>query len=125
MDARQRIADALLKASAQQKFGYRPFDPAVNEARDIGLGGPSTEYLATELDPTGAVMNYPTIWWNAGGDPVLMDPFQAYDQALSYEETSGLRFPRFKTIPQAEIAAENRSAMGGGQKGRLASLFGK
>ena len=106
---------AILAAVAQKRHGMVPFDPRQHKARDIGLGGPSTEYLATEYDPTGKVMNYPQIWWDKAGNPRLLDPDAAYDMAQRYEQTTGESFPRFPSISAAEFAAENRSALGGGE----------
>lgn len=115
---------ALLDAINFTRFGYRPYDPSVNKPRDIGLGGPSTEYLATENDPYGAAMNYPQIWWDMYGNPRLLDPQQSYNQAISYELASGERFPRYSSTGQAEFAAQNRSALGGAENFKLGSILG-
>ena len=120
----EALIASILAGVAQDRFGLSPYDPAVNTPRDIGLGGPSTEYLATEYDPQGQVMNYPTIWWDKQGNPTLLDPDAAYNQALAYEQNALKYFPRFPNIGAAEFAAENRSAMGGGDVGSLATTFG-
>lgn len=105
-------------------FGLRPFQPGRDTPRDVGYGGPSTEYLATDVDPYGAAINYPTIWWDMYGNPVTLEQAQAFDQALGYEQLSGKTFPRYMTVPQAVNAAEHRSANGGAEKNPLASLLG-
>jgi hypothetical protein len=118
------LVAAILAGVAQDRFGLAPYDPRKNVPRDIGLGGPSTEFLATEYDPSGQVMNYPSIWWDKQGNPHLLEPDAAYQQALDYEQTALKSFPRFPNIGAAEFAAENRSAMGGGDVGPLATRFG-
>lgn len=117
------LGDYLLAASAQDKFGYVPFDSTKHKPRDVGLGGPSTEYLATEYAPSGAAMNYPTIWWGPNGEPVLMDPSKAYEMSMAYEGLTGRTFPRFPDISSAETAAMHRSAQGGADVGLLAKLL--
>jgi len=115
----------IVSAAAQERFGLQPFDAKRNKPQDIGLGGPSTEYLATEYDQEGKVMNYPQIWWDKQGDPLLLDPDAAYNMALSYERLTPNAFPRFPSIGAAETMAQNRSAMGGGEIGPLARMFGQ
>ncbi len=114
----------LLNAMQQVRYGLRPYDPAVNQAQDVGLGGPSTEYLATGEDPYGQAFNYPTIWWDMSGNPVLLNGDQAYNQAVDYEVNSGVRFPRYDSIGQAETFAQHRSIMGGGDVKKLGSILG-
>jgi len=121
-DAKNRIVSALM-----------PFDPAVNKPKDVGLGGPSTEYLATDLHPQGGTFNYPSIWWDASGNPVLLEGDAAYDQALQYEQTTGQRFPFYpqdtlenlKTgNSHAVDAAKMRSKNGGASYSTLAKMVG-
>ena len=38
-----------LPENKQLKTKLKPFDKDIHKAKDIGLGGPSTEYLITEL----------------------------------------------------------------------------
>ena len=104
MDDREALARLLLE----------PFDPAKHSPQDVGLGGLSTEYLATDLDPEGAAFNFPTIFFGEDGKAVYFeDPRAAMAQALAYEERIGQRFPRFSDIDSAVEAARNRSQMGG------------
>lgn len=114
------IAEALLGYSAQQKLGYRPYDGAIHSPSDMGLGGLSTEYLASEYHPFGEVMNYPQIWYDGRGEASLLSPDQAYEQAIAYEAITGKQFPRFDNMGGAEMSAMSRSAMGGGDVGPLA-----
>lgn len=114
------LGDLMLSASSQRRFGLAPFDPAVNQPRDLGFGGPSTEFTATAESPDGQIMNYPTIWWDKAGNPHLLQGDDAWDMAASYEANTGLHFPRYPTYGAADFAAENRSAMGGGLQGSIA-----
>lgn len=114
---------AIINAMNLVRYGPRPFDPAVNTPQDVGLGGLSTEYLATSEDPYGQPFNYPQIWYDMYGQPHLMSEQDAYNQAVNYELASGERFPRYDTVGQASVAAENRSMMGGAAKGKLGSIL--
>lgn len=124
MDDRQRIIDAIVSGRANEQFGLQPYAPGYNFPQDVGLGGISTEYVATDYDPQGQVMNYPQIWYDQQGMANLLPQDQAMQQALAYENGSGLRFPRFDSIGNADTFAQNRSAMGGAENTPLASLFG-
>lgn len=124
MAARDDIA-RILAAVGQEKFGLEPFNPDKNWPQDFGLGGPSSEYVATDTDANGQIINYPQIWWDQQGNGYLLPPQQAMDQAAAYEQNTGNMFPRFPNLTAADFAAQNRSLMGGGQSGvPLASIFG-
>ena len=111
--------------------GLEPFDPSKHTPQDLGLGGLSTEYLATDFDPEhitfldsgdpeGLTFNYPTIWFNDRGDAIhLDDPRQAMAQALKYEKETGKKFPRFLDLPTAVNVAKKRSNMGGASETTL------
>ena len=116
---------SVLASANQERFGLSPYEPGKNKAQDVGLGGPSTEFLATDYDKNGKVFNYPMIWWDKAGKPILLGPDEAYSQALAYENATPYAFPRFKNIPTAEFFAESRSSMGGGDVGRLGTKFGR
>jgi hypothetical protein len=118
--------------AAQTLMGeLEPFDPSKHTPQDIGLGGLSTEYLATDFDPEhitfsdlgdpeGLAFNYPTIWFNDNGVPIhLEDSRQAMAQALKYETKTGKKFPRFLDLPTAVNVAKQRSNMGGASKTTL------
>lgn len=124
MSEADRLAEMVRQYVAQKRFGLEPFDPAVNKPQDVGLGGPSTEYLATEEDQHGQPFNFPTIWWDKQGKPNLMKTGDARRQALAYEYATGKKFPRYDTFGQGDFAAMNRSALGGGETMPLATLFG-
>ena len=100
-----------------------PFDPKKHKPKDIGLGGPSTEYLITVDDPDGGVMVIPRIWWDSKGEPSLVKQKEAIKQAKKYEESSGKKFPRFapKAYEEADEFARSRSDGGGAMQGELAS----
>jgi len=121
MDAKQKLAEALLL----------PFNPKTNTAQDVGFGGPSTEYLSTDMHPKGGAFNYPTIWWDEAGNPISYadDPKAAMARALAYEEMVGRRFPYYNdTLADLEAgpsqsaaikAAIDRSASGGASRSPL------
>ena len=109
-----------------QKFGMlEPFDPSKHTEMDIGLGGPSTEYIATENAPDGGFWNIPTIWFDKGGKPLKLDNYNSAIMAREYEDKTGKMFPRFKTPGAGSFAAMNRSAMGGANQGSLATFSGR
>lgn len=130
--ARALMADKLSKPEAAPNdvvqaltsaaYGIKPFDPATDKPQNVGLGGPSTEYLAGAQDPWGNEFNYPTIWW-INGKPTLLSPEAAYEQALRYEAATGKLFPRYRNSGAATFAAENRSALGGAETGPLAQTW--
>ena len=101
-------------------LGPKPFNPETNTPRDVGLGGPSTEYIATSQDENGVPFNFPRIWWT-NGEPMLLPEEEARYRALQYEQATGERFPRFDTFGAGGFSAMNRSAMGGAQLGPLTS----
>lgn len=101
-----------------------PFDYTKHKAQDVGLGGPSTEYLITVDSPEGGVMVIPSIWWDAEGKPQhIKDQRQAVKLAQDYEASSKKQFPRFapKAYKEADSWAASRSKAGGATKGFLAT----
>ena len=100
-------------------LGLEPFDPSKHSAQDVGLGGMSTEYIATDYDSEGRPFNYPTIWFDQSGKAYYL-PDQAYSLAIDYENVTGKRFPRFEEVSHGAWSAMNRSAMGGATQGVLA-----
>ena len=127
----KRFGDIL----QQMSMGMEPFDHRKHKPQDVGLGGPSTEYLLSVdmgMAPDGFapadIANIPSIWWDKDGKPHLIDdPDMALQMALQYEETTGKRFPRYNDMlnepnpySQAEEAAQHRSAMGGATSNPLA-----
>lgn len=118
----ERAPNDVVQALTSSQYGMRPFDPAVDKPQDVGLGGPSTEYLTGATDPWGNEFNYPRIWW-VNGKPTLLSPEAAYEQALKYEASTGKLFPRYRNPEAASFAAENRSAQGGAETGLLAQTW--
>ena len=113
-----------------------PFDPKKHKPKDVGRGGPSSEVIITVDDPiTGEVMNIPSVYWDAKGEPTFFDTEtdnvqtnrsnqnKAIKLALEYEEFTGKKFPRFapKAYQEAGNAARNRSNAGGATQGELAT----
>lgn len=119
-----KIARLLMADRQVSQFGLHPFDPSRDTPQDVGLGGPSTEYTATSLDPNGVAFNYPQLWWDNYGNPFLLPEDQALNQSLMYEQTSGQQFPRYNTLENADFASQNRSLLGGAEQTPLASIFG-
>ena len=108
---------------------FIPFDPKKHKpVNAVSLGLPNakegmnaTEYLASETSPEGGVWNIPTVWFNKKtGEPVYFKNIdRAWNEAKAYEERTGKKFPRFKTIPLAVAAAEKRSKRGGATRKSL------
>ena len=108
---------------------FIPFDPKKHKPVDaVSLGLPgakpgqnATEFLASEKSPEGGVWNIPTIWFNeeTGKATYFKNIDRAWNEAKLYEERTGKKFPRFKTIPLAVAAAEGRSKRGGATKKEL------
>lgn len=124
MEDSSKVIAAILAGHMNDQFGLKPYQPGYNFPQDVGLGGVSTEYLATDVDPQGRVMNYPQVWYDRQGMANLLPPDQAMQQALAYEESSAQQFPRFNSVGSAETFAKNRSIMGGAETVPLASIFG-
>ena len=97
-----------------------PFDPKKHKPIDTVGGMKSTEYLASEESPEGTAWNIPTIWFNKKTKkPVLRTGDDAWNTALEYEEETGKKFPRYKSIPEAVDAAKKRSSKGGATEKKL------
>lgn len=94
-------------------LSLEPFDPSKHKAQDVGLGGNSTEFLSTEYDQNGSPFNFPRIWFDKDGNPQVLSPEEAYQQAMIYERMTGKSFPRFDSIESAVDKAIGRSALGG------------
>jgi len=107
----------------------RPFDYKKDTPKDVGLGGPSTEYLITLDSPDGGVWVIPSIWWDKKGKPTLLDPKvegnqkKAFDLAKQYEKDTGKKFPRYDkgAYGQADNFAIKRSHEGGASSSYLAA----
>lgn len=114
-----------------------PFDPEQHTPKDIGLGGPSTEYLITVDSPDGKVMVVPSIWWDEKGEPAFIgdlneDKIYVEDIikiAQDYEKETGLSFPRFgeagnpDNYKLADTWAMKRSKAGGASEVPLPYSF--
>ncbi|MDF2143197.1 hypothetical protein [Paenirhodobacter sp. CAU 1674] len=107
------------KTSPTKTPPFAPFDPMKNTARDNGDGSFSTEIVITTESPDGQIWNIPSLWWREDGTSIELPQEQAIALARRYEQTSGKRFPRFKTISEAEQAAVRRSDAGGGLHGAI------
>ena len=100
-----------------------PFDYMKHKPQDVGLGGPSTEYLITVDSPEGGVMVIPSIWWDSDGKPKLIEnQREAVLLAKDYEKTTNKQFPRFafKAYQEADKFARERSEAGGASTSFLA-----
>lgn len=115
-------SDRAIDQIAAALYGLKPYDPNMNTPTDVGLGGPSTEYLAGSQDPYGNELTYPQIWW-MGNEPYHLSPDDAYNQAMQYESATGKMFPRYVNAGASDFAAQNRSAMGGAEFSPLANLW--
>ncbi len=99
-----------------------PFNPDIHTPKDVGLGGPSTEFLITEEAPDGGFWNIPSIWWDSSGDPQILPAEEAQARALAFEELTGKLFPRFDSPEAGSESAKQRSQSGGASKSMLATL---
>ena len=93
-----------------------PFNPERHKPVDLGDGEYMTERTRTVTDSAGNWSVVPSVWFNDTGRPV--DLQAASDDQLSqlaerYEQTTGNRFPRFRSMADANQFAEVRSASGG------------
>jgi len=118
---------------------FVPFNPSIHEPKDIGLGGPSTEYLVTIDSPDGQVMVVPSIWWDKEGNPTFLGDLETGDIAVEdilknvqeYEQETKQSFPRFGTagVPDnyriADRFAASRSKAGGASKVPLINALDK
>lgn len=109
---------------------FQPFDPNIHKPKDIGLGGPSTEYLVTIDSPDGQVMVVPSIWWDEKGNPTFLgnietgeiDQDKIVDLVTQYEKNMNQMFPRFgqagvsDNYRIADRFATSRSKTGGASK---------
>lgn len=117
----QRTNYEYLRGNALARYApiLRPFDNTQMTPQDIGLGGPSTEYLATGQDFNGNALNYPLIWWNQRNEPVLLNDQNALALSYLWEGSRHVQSPRYPSIGVAEYYARNRSANGGAENGPL------
>ena len=112
-----------------EALSIEPFDPKKHKPIDTVGGMKATEYLASETSPEGTAWNIPTIWFDKDtkepvflGDKDTVD--RAWNAAYRYEEETGIKFPRYKDIKEAETAAGNRSNKGGATKQKLGMAKG-
>lgn len=101
-----------------------PFDPSRFQPRQNADGSVSTELTATEDAPDGGYWNIPTLWFDSAGKPHELSVQEASNRAKAYEQQTGRRFPRYKSVQEGEAAATARSAAGGAQGGRLDASIG-
>ena len=105
--------------------GLVPFDKDLHTPRDVGLGGLSSEYTMTVDAPDGQVAVIPSIWWDADGEPVVLDQRDAERRSFEYEQQTGKQFPRFPAggYELADEYAQARSSQGGASESPLASEY--
>lgn len=102
-----------------------------NESVRNSDGSHSTEITMTAQTPEGDWVIIPSLWMaprapgNGQGGPIrLTNEDGAWQTAQRYEETTGVRFPRYASLEEAETAAEDRSAGGGAAQGALSRMAG-
>jgi hypothetical protein len=105
--------------------GLVPFDKDIHTSRDVGLGGPSSEYTMTVDAPDGQVAVIPSIWWDTNGEPVVLDQRDAERRSFEYEQETGKQFPRFPAggYELADEYAQARTRQGGASESPLASEY--
>jgi hypothetical protein len=109
----------------QANQGLVPFDKDIHTPRDVGFGGPSTEYTMTVDAPDGQVAVIPSIWWDTNGEPVVLDQRDAERRSFEYEQETGKQFPRFapNDYASADEYAQARTRQGGASESPLASEY--
>jgi hypothetical protein len=109
----------------QANQGLVPFDKDIHTPRDVGFGGPSTEYTMTVDAPDGQVAVIPSIWWDTNGEPVVLDQRDAERRSFEYEQETGKQFPRFPAgdYELADEYAQARTRQGGASESPLASEY--
>jgi hypothetical protein len=122
------LAAAVLsseEAEAGVNQGLVPFDKDIHTPRDVGFGGPSTEYTMTVDAPDGQVAVIPSIWWDTNGEPVVLDQRDAERRSFEYEQETGKQFPRFPAggYELADEYAQARTRQGGASESPLASEY--
>lgn len=108
-NSRSQVAATIPKSASGDMGNLRPFQSW--EHRDNADGSVSTEITTTIQDSSGQWVNVPTLWRNSDGWVELDEEHQ--QAAMAAYEAKGEAFPRFGTLPEAEAAAEARSAAGG------------
>jgi hypothetical protein len=113
------------EAEAGVNQGLVPFDKDIHTPRDVGFGGPSTEYTMTVDAPDGQVAVIPSIWWDTNGEPVVLDQRDAERRSFEYEQETGKQFPRFPAggYELADEYAQARTRQGGASESPLASEY--
>jgi hypothetical protein len=117
-------SDAIA-SDIQANQGLVPFDKDIHTPRDVGFGGPSTEYTMTVDAPDGQVAVIPSIWWDTNGEPVVLDQRDAERRSFEYEQETGKQFPRFPAggYELADEYAQARTRQGGASESPLASEY--
>lgn len=96
--------------------GPRPFDPSKDKPIKVNQDDKMTEQLISAEAPDGSTWAIPTVWFNADGEHMVFDAKTALFAAQRYEENTGSKFPRFKSVDQAEAYIMDRSSKGGASK---------
>jgi hypothetical protein len=118
-------AEEASASDIQANQGLVPFDKDIHTPRDVGFGGPSTEYTMTVDAPDGQVAVIPSIWWDTNGEPVVLDQRDAERRSFEYEQQTGKQFPRFPAggYELADEYAQARTRQGGASESPLASEY--
>jgi len=95
---------------------FRPLN--ADEFRDNGDGTHSTEILIG-LNIDGMETVVPSLWMTPSG-PQQFSAEKAREHAIAYMRRTGLQFPQFKNVEEAESFSQARTEMGGTASGPLA-----
>lgn len=101
----------------QTWMGAEPFDPQKDKPIQNADGSITTELTVTIQDQDGNWVNVPSVWWKDGKPVHLSEDFLYNGFMKNYETSTGRKFPRYKSLDEAEKAATERSKEGGGTKG--------
>ena len=104
----------------------RPFDASQDKPRSNPDGSYSTEITRTVETPEGWAV-VPSLWFGGEGGPRdfgAMSDDQLSALAQRYEKTSKQKFPRYKSLDEADAFATERSKQGGATTAPLAQPLG-
>lgn len=99
--------------------GPVPFNPSKHKPIELKDGKFMTERLISIDAPDGRTWAIPTVWFDQEGKHSQVSNTTASRIAEMYENATGVIFPRFDTVAEAEAFIRKRSAMGGASKSML------
>lgn len=99
--------------------GPVPFNPSKHKPVELEDGKFMTERLISMDAPDGRTWAIPSVWFDQEGQHSQVDAATASMVAEMYEKATGVTFPRFDTVEDAEAFIRKRSVKGGASKSML------